>query len=82
MINLTADVPFISGGGYKEAVEHAELDVILSHLSTVPSRITTNDPDGEVALLQAEVYEAQVQISVHEITALTRYSDRMWSFDP
>ena len=43
---------------------------------------TTSDPEGEIAWLQAEVYDAPIDIPVHEVTALTRYSDRLWSFDP
>jgi hypothetical protein len=38
----------------------------------------TPDPEAEVAWLQAEVYGCKAEVPVHEITALTRFSERIW----
>ncbi len=41
-------------------------------------RTMTPDPEAEVAWLQAEVYGREVEVPVHEITALSRFSERIW----
>ena len=38
----------------------------------------TTDPEPEIAWLQAEVYGRAAEVPVHEITALTRFSERVW----
>jgi hypothetical protein len=38
------------------------------------------DPDTEVAWLQAEVYGQNSKVPVIEITALNRFSERVWDF--
>jgi hypothetical protein len=35
-------------------------------------------PEAEIAWLQAEVYGRAAEVPVHEITALTRFSERVW----
>lgn len=40
----------------------------------------TTDPEAEIAWLQAEVYGRKTKVPVHEITALTRFSERIWQF--
>jgi DNA polymerase-3 subunit epsilon len=42
---------------------------------------TTTDPDTEIAWLREEIYGRDVKIEAHPITALNRYSDRIWSFE-
>lgn len=41
----------------------------------------TGDPEAEVAWLQAEVYDREVKVPVHAITAHERFSDRQWEFE-
>ena len=41
-------------------------------------RTMTPDPEAEVAWLQATVYGRKAEVPVHEITALTRFSERAW----
>ena len=41
-------------------------------------RTMTPDPEAEVAWLQATVYGRKAEVPVHEITALTRFSERVW----
>ncbi len=36
------------------------------------------DPDAEISWLRSDVYRFDKEIPVHEVTALTRFSDRMW----
>ena len=38
----------------------------------------TPDPEAEIAWLQAEVYGHKAEVPVHEITALSRFSERIW----
>ncbi len=38
----------------------------------------TPDPEAEIAWLQAEVYGRAAEVPVQEITALTRFSERVW----
>ena len=35
-------------------------------------------PEAEIAWLQAEVYGREAEVPVHEITALSRFSERIW----
>ena len=42
---------------------------------------TTDDPEAEIAWLRSEVYDRDVGIPVHPVTAQERYSERVWSFD-
>jgi DNA polymerase-3 subunit epsilon len=42
---------------------------------------TSTDPEAEIAWRKSEVYPFEKEIPVHELTALTRFSDRMWDFD-
>jgi DNA polymerase-3 subunit epsilon len=42
---------------------------------------TTADPEAEIAWLSEEIYGREISIPVHPITALERYSERLWSFD-
>jgi DNA polymerase-3 subunit epsilon len=39
----------------------------------------TKDPDGERAWLEKEIYGGDADIPVQEITALTRFSERLWA---
>ena len=39
--------------------------------------ITVN-PEAEIAWLQTDVYGREVEVPVHEVTALTRISERIW----
>jgi len=36
------------------------------------------EPDEEIAWLQSEIYETAIDLPVHKINALTKYSNRMW----
>ncbi len=38
----------------------------------------TTEPEAEIAWLQAEIYGCKVEVPVHEITALSRFSERIW----
>ncbi|MBT7402144.1 MAG: hypothetical protein HN774_13355, partial [Bacteroidetes Order II. Incertae sedis bacterium] len=42
--------------------------------------IATSDPEGEIAWLREEIYDRDVAIPTHAITAFNRYSDRLWDF--
>ena len=42
---------------------------------------TTGDAEAEIAWLGEEIYGRQTLVPVHPITALERYSERLWSFD-
>jgi DNA polymerase-3 subunit epsilon len=42
---------------------------------------TTTDPEAEIQWLQKEIYEREVKTPVHEITALGRYSERIWQIE-
>ncbi len=38
------------------------------------------DPEAEISWLKAEIYGGEVEVSVQEITAFTRISERVWQF--
>lgn len=40
----------------------------------------TPDPEAEITWLQVEVYGRAAEVPVREITALTRFSERVWQF--
>jgi len=42
---------------------------------------TATDPGGEIAWLNEEIYGREATIPVHSITALQRFSERLWNFD-
>jgi hypothetical protein len=41
----------------------------------------TDDPKAEIAWLQEEVYGTEVELPVKEISALSRFSERIWQTD-
>ena len=41
----------------------------------------TTEPDTEVLWLQAEIYGREKDIPIHEISALSRFSERIWDLD-
>ena len=38
----------------------------------------TADPNAEVAWLQSEIYRRKAEVPVHEVTAFSRFSERVW----
>lgn len=42
---------------------------------------TSADPEAELAWLSEEIYGRKCSVPFHPITALERYSERLWSFD-
>ena len=40
----------------------------------------TSDPEGEMSWLGDEVYGREVAVPVHSVSAVDRFSDRLWSF--
>lgn len=41
----------------------------------------TTDPETEIAWLRAEIYARKVDVPVHEITASSRFSERVWKIN-
>ncbi len=41
----------------------------------------TTEPENEIAWLHAEIYGCEAEIPVRKITALSRFSERMWQID-
>ena len=41
----------------------------------------TTDTEAEIAWLQAEIYGNEFEVPVHKITALNRFSERIWQID-
>jgi DNA polymerase-3 subunit epsilon len=42
---------------------------------------TTSDPKAEIAWLRAEIYGGKADIPFHKISAVTRFSERVWEID-